>query len=201
MPTRDRILEAAEQVIHDVGLARATTKEIARAAGYSEATLYKNFRDKEDLFVCMLSERLPQFVPLMKDLPDRVGSGTVTENLQDVARLALDFYEETFPMAASIFSEPGLVAAQRRGVRRSGAGPRRGQEAVAAYLRAEQEIGRVTPGTDPDGAAALLLGGCFYHAFLHNFAGEQPSAREQGQLAGALVATLVGGLEKRSSDS
>ena len=41
------------------GLARTTTKEIARAAGYSEATLYKLFDDKFDLFLCVLAERLP----------------------------------------------------------------------------------------------------------------------------------------------
>ena len=33
-----------------VGLVRATTKEIARVAGYSEAALFKYFQDKDDLF-------------------------------------------------------------------------------------------------------------------------------------------------------
>ena len=34
-----------------IGLARATTKEIARAADCSEAALYKHFTGKEELFV------------------------------------------------------------------------------------------------------------------------------------------------------
>ena len=32
------------------GLVRATTKEIARAAGLSEGTLYNHFANKEELF-------------------------------------------------------------------------------------------------------------------------------------------------------
>ena len=41
MSTRDRMLDAAAHVMHTRGLSRATTKEIAKAAGYSEAALYK----------------------------------------------------------------------------------------------------------------------------------------------------------------
>ncbi len=57
--TRDRILDAATHVMRTRGFARTTTKEIARAAGYSEATLYKHFQDKTDLFLAVLKERLP----------------------------------------------------------------------------------------------------------------------------------------------
>lgn len=194
MSTRDRILDAAAEVMWRLGLARATTKEIARAAGYSEATLYKHFRDKEDLFVRVLSERLPQFVSLTKELSGRVGQGTVRGNLEQLAGSAIAFYDQSFPMAASIFAEPRLLAAQRTGVRRSGAGPHRGQEAVAAYLRAEQDIGRVSREADPEAAAALLLGACLYHAFLHSFYGEEPSAQALEALAAALTDTAINGL-------
>ena len=43
--TRDRMLDAAYTVMRTRGLARATTKEIAREAGFSEAALYKHFED------------------------------------------------------------------------------------------------------------------------------------------------------------
>lgn len=58
-PARVRILDAAHELMLTVGLARATTKEIARAAGCSEAALYKYFDTKEELFVRVLAERLP----------------------------------------------------------------------------------------------------------------------------------------------
>lgn len=62
-PTRVRLLDAAHHLMLTVGLARATTKEIARAAGCSEAALYKHFASKEELFIQVLTERLPPLRP------------------------------------------------------------------------------------------------------------------------------------------
>ena len=74
LSTRERILTAAEEVMRTKGLARSTTKEIARASGFSEATLYKHFANQEELFLAVLGERLPGFIALLlKDLPARVG--------------------------------------------------------------------------------------------------------------------------------
>ena len=56
--TRDRILDAAATVMREKGIAKATTKEIARAAGYSEALLYKHFADKQEIYMGVLRERV-----------------------------------------------------------------------------------------------------------------------------------------------
>ena len=132
METRERIVEAAERVMRERGLARSTTKEIARAAGYSEGTLYKHFESKEDLFLAVLAERLPSFVALVEELPARVGQGTLRETLEQVATNALAYYGEIVPMAASIFSEPGLLARHREEMKRRGAGPQKANEALVA---------------------------------------------------------------------
>ncbi|MFF5422601.1 TetR/AcrR family transcriptional regulator, partial [Streptomyces misionensis] len=81
-PARVRIVDAAHQLMLTIGLARATTKEIARAAGCSEAALYKHFASKEELFVTVLKERLPRLDPLLKRLLVSPGAGgrTVEEN-------------------------------------------------------------------------------------------------------------------------
>src|ERR1700722_5676264 len=99
LTTRDQILDAALQVVHSQGIARATTKEIAQAAHLSEAALYRHFSDKSDLLMCVIGERLPQLVATLKDLSNRVGKRSVRTNLEDVARLAVLFYAETAPMA------------------------------------------------------------------------------------------------------
>ncbi|MUL40587.1 TetR/AcrR family transcriptional regulator [Streptomonospora sp. PA3] len=195
MSTRDRILDAAHQVMAERGLARATTKEIARAAGYSEATLYKHFRDKTDLFVAVLSERAPSALPaLMAGLPQRAGSGDLAATLEEVASAAIAFYTEAFPMSASIFSEPDLLEAHRAALRERGAGPGAISHALAAYLEAERRAGRLAPGADPASLADLLLGACFQHAFLSHFPGPRDRAREpRRRLARDLVAALLAG--------
>ena len=176
------------------GFARTTTKEIARAAGYSEATLYKHFQDKTELFLEVLHRRLPSFQPFVADLTKEPGKGSLRDNLVAVARTAIRFYDESFPMSASLFSEPDMLAAHRTSGARHGAGPHRAVEALAGYLRGEQQAGRVRPETDCEAGAALLLGSCFLHAFLINFAQRKADPAEVNAHAAALVDTLVTGL-------
>jgi AcrR family transcriptional regulator len=189
--TRARILDAAAQVMGTIGLARATTKEIARAAGYSEATLYKHFDDKRGLFLAVLAERMPGLIGRLKRLAGEVGEGDVRARLVEVAEQAVAFYEQGFPMLASMFAEPELLAGHRRALRAIGAGPHLANESLAAYLRAERELGRVGPWVDPEAGAAMLLGACFQRAFFAAFAGSPVSAGRRAAFAADLVDTLL----------
>ena len=191
METRERIVEAAERVMRERGLARTTTKEIARVAGYSEGTLYKHFESKEDLFLAVLAERFPAFVALVEELPARVGRGTVRETLQEVATNALAYYGEIVPMAASIFSEPGLLARHREGVRKRGAGPQMINETLTSYLDAEKRLGRVREDADPEAAAAMVLGACYQRAFFRSFLGEDMLAEGEEGFVEGIVQTLM----------
>jgi AcrR family transcriptional regulator len=185
------MIEAAEKVMRERGLARSTTREIAREAGFSEGALYKHFDSKEELFLHVLAERLPSFVALSKELPGRVGVGAVEETLGEVARTSLAFFARGVPMFASIFSEPALLSRHTQEIRRRGGGPHRANEAVAAYLRAEQRLGRVREDADPEAAAAMLLGACFQRAFLRQFLAEEVDPAEEEGFARDVVGTLM----------
>ncbi|TCO48970.1 TetR/AcrR family transcriptional regulator [Actinocrispum wychmicini] len=189
MSTRDRMVDAAAQVMRERGLAHATTKEIAKAAGFSEAALYKHFRDKTELFMAVLAERTPgELGALLAGLGERAGHGTVAETLTEVAHTAIRFYQHNFPMAAALFAEPTLFAAHRKALGERQAGPHHVSRAVADYLAAEQRLGRIGQAADPAAAAALLIGACLQHAFLGHFV-------DRGQpTASALVHTLLAGL-------
>lgn len=191
MGTREKIVEAAERVMRERGLARSTTKEIARAAGYSEGTLYKHFESKEELFLAVLGERLPSFLALVEELPARVGKGTVRETLEEVANTALAFYARIVPMAASIFSEPELLARYRKGIHERGSGPRMVNEALAAYLDAERRIGRVREDADTEAAAAMVLGACYQRAFFSSFLGEQAPEEGEERFVEGIVQALM----------
>jgi AcrR family transcriptional regulator len=195
--TRDRILDAAAHVMRTRGFARATTKEIARAAGFSEATLYKHFQDKTDLFLAVLKERLPSLGPLLSALSagaDASAGPDLAGRLAAIARGAIAFYEASFPISASIFSDPDLLAAHHAAVSRQSAGPHMPVEALARYLRLEQQRGRIRAAADCDAAASLLLGSCFQHAFLRCFAQLPPDPAAAAEHATAITATLLTGL-------
>jgi AcrR family transcriptional regulator len=163
------------------GLVRATTKEIARAAGLSEGTLYNHFANKEELFLCTLNQLPSGFITLIRGLRERVGTETVQSVLAQVARSALVFYGEAVPMGASSFADPQLLARQRETLAKRGAGPQRANEAVAAYIRAEQKLGRVRDDANPEAVAYMLLGAVYQYVYWRQFLGRptEPDAEDR----------------------
>ncbi|MFE3772621.1 TetR/AcrR family transcriptional regulator [Streptomyces sp. NPDC059122] len=199
--TRSRILDAAAALMTSVGLAHTTTKQIAKEAGYSEATLYKHFRSKEEIFVQVLHERVPQLADALAELPDRAGDERgPAGHLAEVALAAVRFYRRSFPIAASLFASPELLATHRRKLDEMGAiGPHNAGRQLAVYLEAEQGLGRVSAAADPHAAANLLIGACFHRAFLDLFFdGEAPAGvlrpESEEEFAAETVRALLGGL-------
>ncbi|MFE2425621.1 TetR/AcrR family transcriptional regulator [Streptomyces sp. NPDC059373] len=200
MPTREststrvRILEAAERLMRTIGLARTTTKEIARAAGCSEAALYKHFSSKEDLFVRVLEERLPNLGPLLAELTADPRGRTVEQCLIDITRTATLFYESSVTIAASLFAEPALLERHREAVRVMGVGPHMPLLALARYLRTERDHGRIRAEADPEAAAELLLGACFQQAFFSQFMGEDIAPGRLDDFAAGVARTVLAGI-------
>lgn len=197
--TRARILLAAERLMREAGLARTTTKEIARAAGCSEPALYRHFASKEDLVVAVLQERLPAFGPLISQYTTDPGGRSLHDCLVEIAVEATLFYESSFAINVSLFSDPALLRRHREAMSALGTGPQLPLRDLAGLLRAEQARGRMSSGADPDSAAAALLGACFQRAFLHHFHGaavaDADTHREQiREFAIGVVATLVTGI-------
>ncbi|MFK4101300.1 TetR/AcrR family transcriptional regulator [Streptomyces sp. NPDC019531] len=192
-PARVRILDAAHDLMLTVGLARATTKEIAKAAGCSEAALYKYFTSKEDVFIRVLAERLPRLAPFLRDLAAEPGRRPLAENLTEIARQAALFYEQSFPIAASLYAETQLKRRHDNAMREMESGPHKPIEWLDAYLRAEQSIGRVAPDADTFAAASLLLGACAQRAFAYDATrdGVRPPVED---FAARLARTLLGGI-------
>ncbi|MCX5439012.1 MULTISPECIES: TetR/AcrR family transcriptional regulator [unclassified Streptomyces] len=193
-PARVRIVDAAHELMLSIGLARATTKEIAKAADCSEAALYKYFANKEELFVTVLSERLPKLGPLLAELSKEPGAKSVEENLTEIAREAALFYEQTFPMAASLYAEPQLKRRHEEALREMGTGPHRPIQGLDAYLRSEQDAGRVSRDADTYAAASLLLGACAQRAFAYDMAPDRKPPQPLDEFAASLARTLLTGI-------
>lgn len=78
MKTRDKILNAAFELISSKGYQGATTREIARVAGVAEITVFRHFTSKERLFAEMLQSfssipTLVKLVPELKKMPYEEG--------------------------------------------------------------------------------------------------------------------------------
>lgn len=65
--TRSDIVDAAHEILAEMGSADISLAEVAFAAGIGRTTLYEYFRDKDDLIASLVEERLPIVVDDMID--------------------------------------------------------------------------------------------------------------------------------------
>ncbi|MBD0384030.1 TetR/AcrR family transcriptional regulator [Paenibacillus sedimenti] len=193
MDLKNKIAEAAEHVLLTNGLAKTTTKEIARAAGCSEGSLYNHFRNKEDIFLYVLRGQLKNLMGTLTSLQSLAGKETVRNNLEQVALSALEDFSNSMSLICSIFSEPDILLRHREGFTLRNEGPHRANEAVDIYLLKEKQQGRIREEMDTRAVADLLLGSCFQHAFQMNFLGNVESHEERIDFVNRVLNTLFPG--------
>jgi AcrR family transcriptional regulator len=197
--TEERLLEAVEELMRSQGLARITTRDIARAAGLAEGTLYNHFRDKDEIFIAVLKRNVAEFAHVVQDLPLRVGQATVLENLQPVAEAAAGFHIKAAPLICSLLADQKLLAETRRRMQELRIGPQRSLEALAAYIAAEQRLGRITSESDAAVVAGLILGTSFHMAVLDHFSGRSPDEGQARARMRHAIQALVAGLTPRAA--
>lgn len=187
--TRQLFLDATERLLHQQGLARVTTRFIAQEAGYSEATLYLHFENKEDLFLAVVQRYLPAPVDLTQ-----VGQKPVSAHLEEIVLSVMHFYRKTVPVIACFFADRELLSRHQETLRALHIHPQNVYGQVARYIEAEQHLGRIPPQTDPQDCAALLLGACFHFVFFSDFLGEPPLTLTDQQFIARMVQTVIMGI-------
>jgi AcrR family transcriptional regulator len=195
--TRARLIEATRRVVREVGYAHASTRAIAQAAGVAEGTIYRHFSDKASLFFATVLESNAPIIDWVTTLPERAGTGTVEENLVDAAVRLASLQDDVMPLELAIAADPELAAHRQTVMAAAGPSlPPGPPEAVAAYLAAEQRLGRVRDDLDPREAAVVLLGVLFALGSLAPI-GEERLGPDR---AAAAVRLVVRGLEPIASD-
>ncbi|HSP58400.1 MAG TPA: TetR family transcriptional regulator [Halomonas sp.] len=82
--TREALLDAAEDVFFDKGVARTSLEQIARHAGMTRGAVYWHFRNKADLFHALLERvRMP-----FQELIDEIEDPAAIDSPLDAIRLA-----------------------------------------------------------------------------------------------------------------
>lgn len=190
MPTREEILAAADRVIRECGVSKATTRLIAEAAHCSEGSLYNHFANKDELLGLAIQHHVAGHEG-PATIAGLAGTGDVGSNLRAVVERVLEISERIVAMMPVMMADPSAMLARARAMDAAGHGPRKVIEAVADYLRREQEFGRVRPEAEVHGAATCLIGACFHQTMLAQVFGER---LDRGTLAHRVVAALLPGL-------
>jgi AcrR family transcriptional regulator len=159
---REAIIEATLRLLRERGIARLTTRDVARVAGVSEASVYYHYGDRAGLLVAALETGLQPLRELGEG--GLAGSG-LREVLARFGRALERFLEQTLPVFAAAQADAELRVALGEHMDEQGMGPHRGVEALGAYLAEEQRRGRVRAGVDADALALAFLGACFTRAW------------------------------------
>ncbi len=184
---REAILAATLELLPERGIAKLTTREIAAHAGVSEASVYYHFNDRPGLLKAVFELGLEPLA-LLGELPHAGGRAQV---LTAVARTLDSFFERTLPVLIAAQSEPELHQALAAHMTAHDLGPHRGVRTIGAYLRAEQDAGRLDASVDTDAVALMLIGGCFTRAMQRHLLGQASALPSVDRVAAALDRLLA----------
>ncbi|MGF1934567.1 MAG: TetR/AcrR family transcriptional regulator [Nostoc sp. ChiQUE02] len=162
--TNQQILEAARQVFLQQGFG-ASTLEIAQQAGISEASVFKRFSTKEELFLAAMG--IPEKPLWVSELESLCGKGNLKENLIKVCLQIMEFYREVLPLIMMLRSRgnalPELGGKEPR--------PIGDVKVLTAFLEREINQDRLRP-SDPQTVAHILLGSLMNYVFLEQISSQ-----------------------------
>jgi AcrR family transcriptional regulator len=177
---REQLFRAADHVLIRDGPTGLSGRAVTREAGYATGILYNHFGDLDEFLAQFVVDRLQIAAERAAQLPARAGRGTVIDNLTDAAVSIPG--SSGLAMITLVQSRPTVAARLRQRVAEQPQGFGALEDAFAAYLKAEQEIGRV--GSDADiEALAVGLFGAIHHVWLTAAGGAIDRERTQRVLA------------------
>ncbi|HEV3273224.1 MAG TPA: TetR/AcrR family transcriptional regulator [Candidatus Methylacidiphilales bacterium] len=153
--TRQRVLDAALKVFSRDGVSGATTREIARVARVNEVTLFRYFKNKNELLrqavLCSAARYEQVFAEASLGSPEDLRRTVVSyaqayanklrEN-EDLVRTFMGELTRHLKLCRSLFVESAKASRQK----------------FIAYLRAAQKAGLVRRDLDPETATDALTG-------------------------------------------
>jgi AcrR family transcriptional regulator len=154
-PTRERLLQAAQELIEEGGYGAASVAQVAERAGVAAGTLYRHFESKQELFVEVFRSVCAREARAMRAAADAIGNGSAVERLEEVLATFAERALRNPRLAWALLAEPvdPLVDAERLEYRQ------RYAALIAEGLRAGIKSGELPP-QDVELTAAALVGGC-----------------------------------------
>jgi AcrR family transcriptional regulator len=191
---KGKIIAATGRLLCTRGLGCVTTRDIARAAKVAEGALYHHFGDKAELILSVVMNQLGDFPDVLQSLPLQVGQNTVQKNLERVLESAFAFHYRIVPLVCSMFADQELLGRVRSMMNEHSMGPGRSTSVIAAYLRAEQQLGRILSAAVPETVADLMLAASFNTALCDHFfhGGTAGDAKAHRRLRDTVQALVVG---------
>jgi AcrR family transcriptional regulator len=191
--TRRRILEAAGRCFADLGFAKTTVEEIARAAGVSKALVYLHFHGKEELLEAVFQGTLDEWSAFTRSEAERQDDGSVAGAIAAMHRASIE-YARDHPLLRSLINREAAIALAPH-LRPVG---RRVQEEwreqLAALIARGIENGELRPDLDPYRIADVIR--LLNVSFIDRLFDPEPINVTDADLIDTSVKILQGGIQR-----
>lgn len=189
---RNQILDAAARVFAEKGYHRATTREIAGAAGVSEGTIYNYFDNKADLLIGMMT-RLAELRDLPQELQDALQSDArefiVTIFRDRMGRMVQSLEEIFQAVLPEILINPELRERYYQEFVQPTA------QMLEAYMQARVQLGHIRPIDVP--LAVRVVQGMFVGLLVFRILGDGPIRARWDELPEVIGSLIFDGLSPR----
>ncbi|GAB2599976.1 TetR/AcrR family transcriptional regulator [Kribbella endophytica] len=155
---RQQLFDAAERVLLRDGPNALTSRAVTDEAGCAKGVLHRHFADFDAFLAELVLDRAAQLEAQASALRESAGTGTVAENL--TTALTALFGPIPVAIIPLITFRDELRARLRQATPGGGiAILAQATTAIAAYLTAERDLGRIAPDADIDSITLSLVGG------------------------------------------
>jgi AcrR family transcriptional regulator len=185
---REHLFQAAERVLARQGPSGLTSRAITQEAGVAKGILHNHFTDLDGFLAELMIERFRHIAEQVARLPARAGEATVHQNLTDA--VVAVFQAHAAPMVSLAMARPTLMQRLQHSVAAWSPTLQGIEGTFAAYLEAEQQLGRISPDADT-ATLALALIGTVHHLFLTHRADPSDLSGEVHRIVAALLAGVA----------
>ena len=153
---RERLFDAAERVLLRDGPSALTSRAVTAEADCAKGVLHRHFADFDTFLAELVLDRIGDIEQQADLLRSTAGTGTVAGNLADALTVLFDALGRE--ILALVTSRHELLARLRPSTPTGIPILNQGTAMIAAYLAAEQKLGRVGADADIDTLAPTLVG-------------------------------------------
>lgn len=192
-PAREKqILRAAEELFTTRRFHEVTLDHVCRKAGVGKGTIYRYFKDKDDLFHRMVLSGFSDLCALIRDGAD--GDGEFGEQLRRALLETQRFFNRRRALFRVMQAEEGRVSFRKQAPRSEWSEHRKELiAAISTILRRGVAAGRVRGDVAPEMLAATLMG------MLRGFCSPREEGRDAAEFIDPLIDLFLNGAAPRAA--
>ncbi|WP_433710828.1 TetR/AcrR family transcriptional regulator [Nocardia sp. CA-084685] len=158
---RESVVVTAQEILLEAGVARLSTKEVAKRAGVAESSIFYHFGDRMGLLQAVIQRHLRPVKDVLGEVEERpelrAGLVVLVEALEE-------FFLDAIPVMAAVQSDVELRAKFAQRSQELDIGPHRAVDAVVAHLSMPHADQRVPASVNLRAVAVLLVGAAHQRA-------------------------------------